>query len=188
MPSVSRYEPGRNMNNDQLYTEVKAYIDQYAALSYTDPAGAPLVTRQDQQARAAMPGQPAILLQIVSDRPIGSPSRTFNRVGDTMVWTTRQLRETVVQVTGQADEGGTMFASDMVAWAAALFTLDPVIDGLAAKGVGVLRIVDVRQPHRRDDRDELNIAPSFDLTLRHHRTLKIPVPAVTDIRAGIYRV
>ena len=180
------------MDDNSLYTEIKAILDAYIALQWAAPAQLPIVKLAGQQGVTGMPSGPVIFIRKLFDAPYGSPRRTSkldpDDVSGALVWTARQVYESTVQVTAHADEGALTTASDLANWARAVFELDPVLERLASKGAGVLRVAQVRETPYQNDRNQTQYVPSFDLVVRHARSLKIAVPRISRFREGIHRV
>jgi len=172
------------MDDRSLYTALIAVIR-----SGMDTAADVLEIAQSNQLRAA--GRPitrALLLDKVGERRYGHVKREDVPDPDDpllMIHRETQIYETRIQmgalakpppVRGEipADEPS---ASDLLNRAAAVLQSDVTIAALRAAGIGVLRILEVRNPVFRNDQDQFEASPSFDFILTHDQVTVTTTPA-----------
>lgn len=151
------------------------------------------VVQRDYQPQAAGPNKaPTLVYHVIADRRYGWPARNYAQSSQPGIMSQgyRQQHETTIQVTGYSDEtsGATWNAGDLTALAAAWCASDEFRAAVRLKGGGVLRVTDIRRPFIRDERDQNAMAPSFDVTITHARTLKLPVHEIDRFQTGLRRV
>lgn len=79
-------------------------------------------------------------------------------------------------------------AFDYIVATKAVLTSDAGRRALKAGGVGILRVTDVREQYIKDDRDQYELAPSFDFTVTYQDVDDSVEPAITPpVEPGIYR-
>lgn len=79
-------------------------------------------------------------------------------------------------------------ASDLANWAASIIQSDAARLALQAKGIGMLRITEIRNPYFVDDKNRFEASPSFDFTLTHEKVIISTSPAVVTYEADVKRV
>lgn len=67
--------------------------------------------------------------------------------------------------------------SDLVNLAAAVLQSDAALGALRLAGLAVLRVTQVRNPHMKNDRDQFEAVPSFDLVVTHEQIMLSTTPA-----------
>lgn len=77
-------------------------------------------------------------------------------------------------------------AFDYVDAVAAYLQTDQARAAFKGAGVGILRITDVREPYIVDDKDQHELAPSFDFTLTYKQTRTTEAPQVSTFEPGTY--
>lgn len=177
------------MTDNRMYEFIKSVIDAQALAYWGDVTIAPEVKRSGQQRISGLNSMGTIYIDKLFDRMIGSPKRSAVKLPNgTLSVPTIQLYETTLQIETLVDEGMETTGSDLANWCASIFKLDDTISKFVANQAGVLAVSDVRNVPFRNDRDEQQKAPSFDLIVRHRRTVKMAVPAITGFKSGIHRV
>lgn len=78
--------------------------------------------------------------------------------------------------------------SDILNIIAGIMQSDDLAAAFRAAGVGVLRVMEVRNPYVVDDRDQFEAVPSFDVVLTHTREAVSTLPAVVTYEASLGRV
>lgn len=79
-------------------------------------------------------------------------------------------------------------AFDYIVATKAVLTSDAGRKALRAGGVGILRVTDVREQYIKNDRDQYELAPSFDFTVTYMDEHASVEPAITPpVESGIYR-
>lgn len=138
------------------------------------------------------PGGATLTFYVVSDVDYGSPARRDVWNPDTGLFDHLQVqvRETTFQVNALIPSVaiGAEQPDEMLARFRGHLRSDPVLAGLRARGVSMLRPRDVRQPAGEGDRGQPEQTPSFDLTLRHSDILLLSTPPVTSTEVHIERV
>lgn len=118
----------------------------------------------------------------LGDRRIGSPYRAdvYDPVQSLEIHTELQQYETDFQfsVLSTQDPSDTTqkTASDIVNLIAYILQSSATIAALEARGVGVLRIQEIRNPYFKDDRDRFESNPSFDITFTHKQIISSSIP------------
>lgn len=79
-------------------------------------------------------------------------------------------------------------ASDLANYAAGVLQSDFAINALRAHDIGILRVLQVRNPYFTNDKERFEASPSFDFVLTHKQILTAVTPAVVGVEYGIHRV
>lgn len=79
-------------------------------------------------------------------------------------------------------------SKDLAQLAASWLVSDRVRVNLRAAGVGVQRVLQVRNPYFTNDRDENEASPSFDFLLSWQRSIVSRTPAAQSVEFKIHRV
>jgi len=79
-------------------------------------------------------------------------------------------------------------ASDICNIAAAILQGDSCREFLQSKGIGMLRVTEVRNPYFVDDKDRFEASPSFDFTLTHEQVIISTDPVVETYEFNVDRV
>lgn len=80
------------------------------------------------------------------------------------------------------------YPSDLANTCAMLMNSRSVIDSLMAKGVGIERITEIRTPYFKNDRDQFEQTPSFDVIFTHQRTITTGSNSITGFTAETYPI
>lgn len=87
-----------------------------------------------------------------------------------------------------ADDTASPTAFDYIVATQAVLTSDTGRQALKAGGVGILRVTDVREQYIKNDRDQYELAPSFDFTVTYQDVYESVEPAIAPpVEPGIYR-
>jgi len=78
--------------------------------------------------------------------------------------------------------------ADVLDAVAGIINSDRFLADLRARGIGVLRITDVRNPSSTDDRDHFEAEPSFDVVFIHERSRVDVEQVVTGYDLNVQRV
>jgi hypothetical protein len=117
---------------------------------------------------------------------------TWNEDAEIMTHTEDQMYETSFQISAMVMQNpNTPYqytASDLVNEVAAIMQSDSTRETLAASSVGILRVMEVRNPYFKDDYDKFEAFPSFDFTLTHRQTRVSTDPVIESVEFDIYRV
>lgn len=184
------------MRDYQLYTELIATIKAGLVAN-----GLPLVGVKQayQPTQQGAPTGPVVLLnKIPGDVRFGAPKKIDRWDPDAngglgeMIHSESQWYESTFQVnaivTQDADDDTPLTSSDLLNIVAAVLQSDETITSLRAKGIGLLRVRDIRNPTFTDDRDRNVYSPSFDFTLTHEQAIISTSPATDTVEYGIYRI
>lgn len=117
----------------------------------------------------------------------------WNPLTSTMVHTESQYVETTFQVAALVTQNpkntNRPTASDLVNDVASIMQSDKTRDILNKRGVGILRVMDIRNPYFFDDKDNFEASPSFDFTLQFLNDRVSTSPIITPpITGNIYGV
>jgi len=128
--------------------------------------------------------EPTGYLYKIGDRRVGFPrvSDAWDEQNSRMVHTELQKYETTFQFSALATQDPKAprqyTASDVLNLAAYTLQSSAAIAAFEARGVGVLRVTDVRNPNFLDDRQRFEASPSFDATFTHDRVVVTTSPVV----------
>lgn len=118
-------------------------------------------------------------------------SQSYDGIGGLKNMTTQQY-ETTFQImtlaTQNASTPNQYTASDILNAIAYILQNDSTIQTLEAQGIGILRIIDIRNPPFIDDRDRYEYGPSFDFTLTHKQIITSQAPILQSEEVDIYSV
>lgn len=79
-------------------------------------------------------------------------------------------------------------ASDVANYAASIMQSDKTRESLQELGIGVLRVLDVRNPYFNDDRDQFEGSPNFDLVITYNRVIITQSPVIQSVEYNFNRV
>lgn len=128
--------------------------------------------------------KPTAYLYKVGDRRKGWPQRedVWDADNDIMVHTESQKYETTFQASALATQNPKLVdsytASDILNLIAYILQNSETIAMFEAQGVGILRIMDIRNPYFKDDRGRFEASPSFDFVITHKQTILSSVPKI----------
>lgn len=118
-------------------------------------------------------------------------SQAINGIAGMTNQTTQQY-ETTFQImtlaTQNASTPNQQTASDILNAIAYILQSDSTVEILEAQGIGILRVMDVRNAPFVDDRDRFEFGPSFDFTLTHKQVISSTVPILQSEEVNIYSV
>ena len=137
---------------------------------------------------------PTVYFYKLSDKRYGFLYRKdeYDEIEEVMRHTEEQWYETSFQLQAWVRQRpitpNQYTASDLVNEVAAILQSDSTLSQLAANDIGILRIMDIRNPYYTDDRDEFEASPSFDFILTHRQTRITEIPVVDSDILNIKRV
>lgn len=100
-----------------------------------------------------------------------------------------QSRETTFQVWGYAPPAASgLTTADMVGTAAMAMQGERMLAATRARGIGVLRISDIKVPVRTNEFERYEANPTFDVTITHRATAVDNVPAILAGVPEVYAV
>jgi hypothetical protein len=153
-----------------------------------------LTQANNQPTQQGIPTAPTLYFSKINDRRYGWLERDskWNANTELMGHTEDQWHETMFQVSALVLQNPLITtgysAANLVNEAASILNSDSARVTLLAAGVGIYRIVDIRNPWFVDDRDQFEASPSFDFTLTHLQTRASIVPIVTSYDVVVNRV
>lgn len=155
------------------------------------------IAQNNQPRSAGRPASAAILLELIGNRRYGHVKREDVPDPDDvtqMIHRETQIYEATIQVNGLAKPPPAQGAVDpdepsALDWtdrAAAALQSDVAIVALAALDLGVLRVMNVRNPKFRNDREQYEASPSFDFILTHKQITvsRTPAAIVGELRVA----
>lgn len=170
------------MNDLALFAAVRTVL--LSGLAANGQSTVPVV-QMDQPTLQGRPNGPALLFQkLPGDKRYGWTKREDAPDPDNpalMIHTETQFCETTLQIEALGPQPGATLPSstpsDLVNLAAAILQSDAAIAALRASGLGVLRVTQVRNPMMKNDRDQYEAVPSFDLVVTHEQVMVSTTPA-----------
>lgn len=163
--------------------------DGLIAAGYTD-----VVSKQaNQPTQQGTNTPPTVYFYKVGDKRYGFLRRdnVWNTVDGIMEHIEEQWYETTFQMSAlviQNPSNPEYTASDLVNETAAIMQSDKTREQLLIKGIGILRVTEVRNPYFTDDRDRFEASPSFDFVLTHKQTRVTTDPVIESFEFNIKRV
>jgi hypothetical protein len=161
-----------------------------AALGYSSVG---VVQNNQPTVQGAATG-PTVYFYKIGDKRYGFLERSdaYNSEDNDFVHTETQKYETTFQVSALVRQDPAVTtsytASDLVNAVAMILASDAARETMLAAGVGILRVMDVRNPYFLDDHDQFEASPSFDFVLTYDRTIQTTVPVVESVMPGIYGI
>lgn len=140
--------------------------------------------------------QPTIYLFKIGNKRVGFLKREsewiINPAPARMRHEERQWYETTFQISALSiqnpSDSTQRTASDLCNIASAILQGDTGREALQKKGIGMLRVTDVRNPYFLDDKDRFEASPSFDFTLTHEQVIISTDPVVETFEFNVERV
>lgn len=138
--------------------------------------------------------QPTAYLYKIGDKRIGTPLRSdkWDSVNSVMTHTETQIYETTFQLSVLAtqDPANTSqyTASDITNLTAHIMQSDAALAAFRAQDIGVLRVMEVRNPYFSDDRGRFEASPSFDFILTHKQVIVTTTPIIQATELQILNV
>lgn len=159
-----------------------------------------IVKKDYQPTNQGLPEKPALFLHKIGDRRIGFPGRKDEWVEANpptipvgyMKHTERCWYETTWQLSALAIQNpkkpNDPTASDLVNYAAYVMQSQNMLIGLRDSGIGILRVMGVRNPYFVDDKNRFEANPSFDFTLTHEQVIISTSPVALTEEFQIKRI
>ena len=147
-----------------------------------------------QPTRQGVNTAPTAYMFKVADRRYGFVERREIWVEETETMEHRELQqyETTFQISALAiqnpDTPDQYTASDILNLIASILQSSTMIETLQAQGVGILRVMDVRNPYFLDDKDRPEASPSLDFVLTHKQIITSTSPVVEEVELQILNV
>lgn len=131
----------------------------------------------------------------IGDHCVGSPYRANiwqpSPPPGQMVHTETQQYETTFQISVLATQDPKNLgytASDILNLIRSILQSTAAITTFEAQGVGILRILDVRNPWFIDDSERHEASPSLDFTLTHKQIVSTTIPVLDSEEFDIYAI
>lgn len=178
------------MRDNQLFALIIPILNAGFAAQSLDI----IVMQNFQPTQQGVPNSPVLYLHKVSDHRYGHVHRKDEWDDEEEVerHTETQWYETTFQASALAIQDpanvNSLTAADILNTAAAILQSDSTIQALGSQNVGILRIMDIRNPYFTDDRDRFEASPSFDFTLTHEQAIITEIPFVITEEFNIARV
>lgn len=144
---------------------------------------------------------PTAYMYKIGDKRIGLPQRSdIWRPDDPadpqgpgiMIHTEMQQYQTIFQISALStqDPANTTqkTASDILNLIAYILQSSPTIQILADQGIGILNVMDVRNPYFEDDRQRNEASPSFDFILTHMQVVSTIGQEIDEVEFNILTV
>jgi hypothetical protein len=182
------------MLDNELYKEVRTTI--LMALADAGLSGTE-VRQSFQPTQQGVPNGPMVFLdKIPGDKRYGFLGRKNEYVpGDPdhrMTHTERQQYESTFQIGAISQRNpanlAQLTASDICNIVCGRIQGDKCREYLQSKGIGMLRVTQVRNPSFLNDKDQFEAAPSFDITLTHEQVNVSLVPIIESTEFNFNRV
>lgn len=126
------------------------------------------------------------------NRIAGNIASTEMQSAGTYTWTETQQLLSLFQITALSTQDpanpNQLTASDLANLAAHIMQSTDTVAQLEAKGIGVLKVKQVRNPYFVDDRQRYEASPSFDFTISNQQTTITGVPIVSETDFQLLRV
>lgn len=153
------------------------------------------VTKQSYQpTQEGVLNKPTLYVHKIDDHRYGWQGRkdTWNQDESKMVHTENQKMESRFQVSALVTQNpktpGQLTASDLVNCAAGILQSLPALEYLRSRGIGIERIIDVRNPYFIDDKNQNAASPNFDFVLTHNQDIMTEVPVIQSVEYNFKRV
>lgn len=147
-----------------------------------------------QPTQQGVPTGPAAFLHIINHHRYGCVGRSdeWDQVQSKEIHTETQVYETMFQISALSTQDPSnvlqLTAGDIVNAIAYIMQSDSTIRILRAAGVGVLRVMNVRNPYFTDDRDRFEASPSFDFVITHKQIVQSEIPVLQSTEFKILTV
>lgn len=174
------------MRDAALYDLMRSNLVAQVPLRHPTPLG---YVMRYQYAQAGRPAEPTLWFFKVGDKRIGQRRSSSKWDGTQMVRTELQLMETTMQISASRDfKTGQLSASDTVNIVAGVMQSDRWIVSLRPDHVQVLRVTDVITQRTRNDSNQWEETPHFDIVLQHTDKWIDDVPVVSSFVFDIYAI
>lgn len=137
---------------------------------------------------------PTIYFHHVADRRYGwqGKRQIYDPLQGRITRTEEQIIETTFQcmALSEADPSDLSkpTAKDLVNYAALVINSASFVEALKPHGVGVQRIMSIRNPHFVNDQGQFEASPSFDFVVTHRRAIIEQAPAANSVEVNTFRV
>ncbi|MCD1124811.1 hypothetical protein LPW36_01970 [Jinshanibacter sp. LJY008] len=135
--------------------------------------------------------QPTIFFYLIHNHRYGSPKRTdkYDRDNNVIIHTETQWWESQFQISAISHQDPqditSLTAGDLVSAASTILQSERGLAELKEGGAGIYRITDVKTPYFKNDRDQSEQLPMFDITLTHKDIHVTETPTVESYSLNI---
>ncbi len=179
------------MNDSQLFAIIISSVNSMRA-----EAGIPdlLVKQTFQPTQQGVNTLPTAYLFKIGDRRYGYPDFTeiWDAENSVMRHQTTQRYESTFQFSALATQNpktpDQFTASDILNRVAYILQSSTIVATLEAQGIGVLRVMDIRNPYFTDDRSRNEASPSFDFIITHKQIILSTSPIITKTELNILEI
>ncbi len=137
---------------------------------------------------------PTAYLHKIGDKRYGYVDRrdVWDSINLVMVHQELQQYETTFQISTLATQDpktpAAYTASDILNLIAYILQSSTTITILEQQGIGILRVMDIRNPYFKDDKGRNEASPSFDFILTHKQIILSTVPIVSKTEFNIKEI
>jgi hypothetical protein len=179
------------MNDNQLIKEIISVIN--ANLPLWDLPNV-IIKQSFQPTNQGAESLNTAYLHKLFDKRYGFTKKSdkWDEAGQKMIHTETQFYETTFQITALAIQNprdtNSLTSSDIANVICSMLQSDFALKSFSDKGIGILRVMDVRNPSFVDDKERNEYSPSFDFVLTHERIKTWETPAINTTEFNINRV
>lgn len=174
------------MRDEQLYDLMRSKLVAQVPLRHPSPLG---YVMRYQYAQAGRPKEPTLWFYKVADKRYGQRKSTSKWDGTAMLRTESQVVETTMQISATRDfVKGQATASDTLNVVAGVMQSDRWIESLRPDHVQVLRVSNIVTDRTRNDSNQWEESPHFDIVLTHTDTWIDGQPFVNDFTFNVYAI
>lgn len=132
---------------------------------------------------------PVVYINVISSNRYGWQSRkdrldipSGNAFVDESQWVRSSYQFTSLSPLESPSSG------DLANMCALIFNSRIVVESLMQQGVGIERITDIRQPYIKNDRNQFEMTPSFDVIFTHQRKIQQASNVITGVAVDIHSI
>lgn len=176
------------MLDGQLYAMLTQYLVTAAPLRGVTNSQYLLRPQPQQQGR---PNGRCVWMSKILDRRVGQRKVDVKWDGLEEVRTETQSMETTLQFSVTQPpmmDAGELSHGDVLKVIAAALQSDPAIQFFKSVGASVLRITDIRTIFPKNDRDQFEESPTFDVTFKHNDVFVDDVPIINTFEFRTFPV
>jgi len=188
------------MLDNQLFTLLISIIEDAeptAGIPNVNGAAGIPVQQAYQPTQEGVPDSPAAFLHIISTQRVGSPSRSDYWDADLQkeIHVETQVLATTFQLSALATQDpntpNQYTASDIVTLMSYILQSSSTIQALRDRSnneVGIQRVMEIRNPYFKDDRDRNEASPSFDFIITHKLVVSNEISVLQSVEFNIIEV
>lgn len=151
------------------------------------------VLRNYQVTQQGAESNPAIYIHKISSNRYSYPieSNVYNKDTDEIDTTTKFIRTPVLQFSARVQEStdvDAMTSGDLLDFAADIMQMPTTISTFIDNGIGIEMISQIRDIYEKNDKDNYEHTPNFDLTLSYNRVYSYKTVGVGKVDCLIHSV